>query len=123
MDINVVSEIPFPISNVFKAMRDHMPELAEYMPNVDNIDVESREESPDGRVHLVNRWNAAATEIPAVARPFVDQSDVYWLDHAVWDENTHACQWLHGKLCRLCALFTYLYESGGHCCSGVSLHA
>ena len=93
MDINVVSEIPFPISNVFKAMRDHMPELAEYMPNVDSIDVESREASSDGRVHLVNRWNAAATEIPAVARPFVDQSDVYWLDHAVWDENTHACQW------------------------------
>jgi hypothetical protein len=93
VEINVVSEIPFPIADVFKAMRDHMPELAKYMPNVDTINVESREDVGDGCVKLVNRWNAAATEIPAVARPFVNQSDVYWLDHAEWNEKSNACNW------------------------------
>ena len=93
MEINVVSEIPFSISSVFLAMRDHMPELAQYMPNVDSIVVESREDTSAGVVSLVNRWNAAATEVPAIARPFIDISNVYWLDHAQWDEPTNHCTW------------------------------
>ena len=76
MDINVVSEIPFPIGDVYLAMRDHMPELAEFMPNVASIDVESRDQESEGRVRLINRWNAAATEIPAIARPFIDPANV-----------------------------------------------
>ena len=93
MDIRVVSEIPFPIEAVFLAMRDHMPELAEYMPNVDSIEVTERHEPSDGVIKLVNRWNAAATEIPAVARPFIDASSVFWLDHATWKRDDNACDW------------------------------
>ena len=93
MEISVVSEIPFPIQDVFLAMRDHMPELAQYMPNVKSIEVTLRDELGGGVVHLVNRWNAAATEIPAVARPFVDPSSVYWIDHAKWNADDLACSW------------------------------
>ena len=93
MDINVVSDIPFPIQDVYLAMRDHMPELAEFMPNVASIEVESRDSSTEGRVQLVNRWNAAATEIPTIARPFIDPANVYWLDHAEWVDDEHAAHW------------------------------
>ena len=93
MEIKVVSEIPFPIQDVYTAMRDHMPELAEHMPNVDSIVVQEREDDGSGVVRLVNRWNAAATEIPAMARPFIDSSQVYWLDHATWSDGDYACQW------------------------------
>jgi hypothetical protein len=93
MEINVVSLIPFGIDATFEAMRDHMPELAAYMPNVDSIVVESRDAGDDEIVRLVNRWNAAATEIPAVARTFVDQSNVYWLDHAEWTTSSRSCNW------------------------------
>ena len=59
MDINVVTTIQFPKDKVFRAMRDQMPALAEFMPNIDTIVVESREDEHD-EVRLVNRWNAAA---------------------------------------------------------------
>ena len=92
MRINVVTEIPFPIESVFTAMRDHMPALAVFMPNVDSIVVQEREEN-GGEVALVNRWNGAATEIPTVARPFIDPGNVYWLDHARWLADGQTCNW------------------------------
>ena len=92
MDINVVTTIQFPKDEVFRAMRDQMPALAEFMPNIDTIVVESREDEQD-EVRLVNRWNAAATEIPVVARGFIDPSNVYWLDHARWSGDGSVCDW------------------------------
>tara|TARA_B100001250_G_scaffold375481_1_gene363081 strand:+ start:92 stop:622 length:531 start_codon:yes stop_codon:yes gene_type:complete len=93
MKINVVTLIPFPIESVFTAMRDHLPDLAQYMPNVKSIVVEERNEDADGNVSFVNRWNAASTEIPAVARPFIDSSEVFWLDHAEWLNDGATCNW------------------------------
>jgi hypothetical protein len=93
MEISVVTTIPYPLEQVFAAMRDHLPELAAYMPNVDSIVVESREELSEHRVQLVNRWNAAKTEIPPVARPFVDASRMFWTDYADWESDLHRCSW------------------------------
>ena len=92
MKLRVLTKIPYDLDAVFEAMRDQMPALAAYMPNVASIDVESREES-DGQVRLVNRWTGAATEIPTVARPFVKPDDIYWLDHATWDNEARLCRW------------------------------
>ena len=92
MKLRVVTRIPFELDAVFEAMRDQMPSLATYMPNVESIEVQSRDESGD-TVKLVNRWNGAATEIPAVARPFVKPDDIFWLDHAEWDNEARLCRW------------------------------
>ena len=93
MQINVVTQIPFPLADVFAATRDHMPELAEFMPNIDAITVESRVEHDDGSVELVNRWTSASTEIPTVARTLVDASSIYWLDRAHWKPGETRCTW------------------------------
>ncbi len=93
MKINVVTNIPFPLADVFAATRDHMPELAEFMPNIDSIKVESRIENEDGSVELVNRWSSASTEIPAAARSLIDASSIYWLDHAHWKPGETRCSW------------------------------
>ena len=71
MQLSVQSIIPFPIENVYKAMRDHLPELATYLPNIDSIEVKERKLEGDV-LHLVNQWNPANTEIPTVAQSFVD---------------------------------------------------
>ncbi len=92
MQINIVTIIPFPVESVFAAMRDHMPELVEFMPNIGSIEVAERREE-NGEVFLINRWNAADTEVPAVARPFIDPSDVYWFDHAHWLGDGRTCNW------------------------------
>ncbi|MEZ4463265.1 MAG: hypothetical protein R3F43_01780 [bacterium] len=73
MEIDVVSTLSHPRPAVFAAMRDQMVALAAYMPNIDQITVESRDDSTPGEVRLVNRWQAARSEVPAVA-PFVDPS-------------------------------------------------
>lgn len=93
MDINVVTTIPYPIDAVFGAMRDQLPALAEYMPNVARIEVEKRDDSKPGVVDLLNKWHTARTEIPAIARPFIDQSKMYWYDHATWIEAEKLCRW------------------------------
>ncbi len=93
MDISVVTTIPYPLELVYAAMRDHLPDLADYMPNVESIVVESREDVSETRVKLVNRWNAASTEIPTVARRFVDQSQMFWTDYADWEEDADRCNW------------------------------
>jgi hypothetical protein len=93
VQIKVVTTIPFPLADVFEATRDHMPDLASFMPNIDVIEVESREEHEDGSVSLVNRWTAAATEIPAMARTFVNPKDIFWLDRAHWKPGETRCTW------------------------------
>ena len=92
MDISIKSTIPFPINDVFAAMRDHMPELVPFMPNVQEIIVEERRQSGN-TLHLRNRWIPSQTEIPSVARPFIDAKRTYWIDHAQWKDNTNACSW------------------------------
>ena len=74
-------------------MRDQLPELSRYLPNIDAITVESREEPAPGEVKLLNRWKAASTEVPLVARKFVNPSTLYWLDHAHWFEAEWLCRW------------------------------
>ncbi|MCA9557912.1 MAG: hypothetical protein H6704_26125 [Myxococcales bacterium] len=93
MKIDVVTHCPFPLADVFEAMRDQLPALAEYMPNIASIEVKSREELDDGEVKLVNRWQAAQTEVPAAARPFVKPEQLYWLDHAHWMPGQMRCDW------------------------------
>lgn len=93
MDIDVVSSIPYPIDAVFTAMRDQLPALADYMPNVDRVEVLEQSEPEPGVMKLLNKWHTARTEIPAIARPFVDQSKMYWFDHATWIEAERLCRW------------------------------
>ena len=92
MDILVTSRIPFPIEAVFLAMRDHLPELAQYMPNVQSVEVLNREDRETGEIAILNKWNSS-TEIPKVVRSFVNADQKYWLDRAVWSEQKKAADW------------------------------
>jgi hypothetical protein len=91
MQINSVSRIHHPIEEVFRAYRDHMPELAAYVPDVKRIDVaQRREEGPVVRLH--NVWHADR-EIPAMARRFVTRDMLRWDDFAAWDSERLVCDW------------------------------
>jgi len=92
MKLSIRTEIPHAAEDCFAAMRDEMPALASYMPNVKRIDVVDRVEGEDS-IKLTNRWFAANTEIPTLARPFVDPDKVFWLDHATWLNGTFRCNW------------------------------
>lgn len=92
MEYSSTDLIEFPIEDVFAAHRDHLPDLAEFLPNVESIVVESRTEE-GGEIHLVNLWTGAKTEVPKLIRPFVKPEMLKWTDRASWDHETKTCRY------------------------------
>ena len=84
--------IPFPIEQVFHLVRDQLEELVPFLPNVNKIEAQSKEEEGEGKVRIVNRWHGKG-EIPKVARKLVSPDKLTWLDTAVWDDKERTCQW------------------------------
>jgi len=93
MEIAVDKSMPYPLEPVWTTMRDKLPELIPYLPNVERVEVRERTEPSPGEVHLVNFWKAAKTEVPKLARPFIDQSKLNWIDTAEWIDSTWTCRW------------------------------
>lgn len=85
--------IHFPRDLVFDVYREKLPELDAYLPNIESITVESRNVRDDGCIELVNLWQAAHKEVPAVLRPFVKPEMLKWRDHATWDGSGYVCHW------------------------------
>lgn len=91
MKIETDAVVPFPRPAVFRAYRDDLVRLVEYLPNVKSIEVESRSEEAD-RVELVNVWHAGG-DIPASIRRFISESMLSWHDYATWRESEWTCHW------------------------------
>jgi hypothetical protein len=91
--ISVVSTVPYPRDEVYVAMCEQLPALAEFMPNIDKVVCEDRQTPAEGIVDLVNRWHASASEVPAVARKFVKPEQMNWIDRAHWDKGAWRCDW------------------------------
>ena len=92
MEFSITDKIEYPIEQVFHAHRDCLEELVRYLPNVESIVVESRQEEDDV-IHLVNLWKAARTEVPRVVRPFIKPGMLKWLDRATWHQKELKCVW------------------------------
>ena len=91
MRIEADSVLPYSREAVFKAYRDDLPKVVEFLPNVRAIDVKSRRE--EGSItKLLNVWHGGG-DIPAAARAFLDEKALTWDDEASWDESTHECEW------------------------------
>lgn len=91
MDIKTDVTLSFPRALVFTTYRDHMAEIAAYLPNIRGIKQVSREERP-GEVHLVTEWSGGG-DVPSVARAFVSESMLKWTDHATWKEAAFVTTW------------------------------
>ncbi len=91
MELSADATLPFPRPVVFAAYRDRLRDLLEFLPNVRDIEVKSRQEEGT-RVRLLNVWRGGG-EIPAVARAFLSEAMLSWTDHAEWDESSWTCAW------------------------------
>jgi len=91
MQIHASSVIRHPLDRVYRAYRDELVDIAAFMPNIKEIKVLSREESP-GRVKLHNEW-AGKGDIPKVVQPIIKPEMVKWDDYADWDDANHQCHW------------------------------
>ncbi len=85
------STLPFPRDVVFRAYRDHLVELVEFLPNIRAIEQISREEE-GATTKLVNVWHGGG-EVPAAARMVLSESMLGWTDYAEWDADDFSCSW------------------------------
>lgn len=80
------------VQQVYLIIRDKMVELVPFMDNVSEIEVMQREERPRGP-KILNRWQADAGQVPAIARKFLRPEMLQWLDHADWVDAETLVHW------------------------------
>lgn len=83
MHIESTDRVARPASEVFPLVRDRLPELLPYLPDVERIERLSYQEQPGNRVAIVNRWTASTKPPAAVAR-FLPPDLLVWTDTATW---------------------------------------
>lgn len=91
MRIEADAVLKHPRSLVYRAYRDDLRTLVDYLPNVRSIDVVERRE--DGaKICLHNVWRGSA-ELPERLSKALETRFLTWDDRAVWDEATWSCEW------------------------------
>ncbi len=86
MQFEVIDQVPFALDDVFSTMRDKLPELIEYLPDVKSISCDEREELPGNKLKLVNRW-MLENRIPKALSKFIKPEQLGYIDHAQWDND------------------------------------
>ena len=92
MKIHVVSPLPWSREQVFTAYRDHLPDMVQYLPNIQKIEVAKRTEATPGVIALENHWYGRA-EIPKAAQSIIKPELLRWIDRATWYNDEWRCDW------------------------------
>jgi hypothetical protein len=85
--------IEYPVEDVFRAHRDALVELAKYLPSIESIEMQSREEDKSGNTRIVNLWTASRHEVPKLARGFIKPHMLKWIDRALWLAGDTRCEY------------------------------
>mgnify|MGYP001597702053 CR=1 FL=1 len=93
MEFTIEEIIAGPVDAVFTVMRDKLPDLVPFLPEVESIEVLERHDDGPGKVRFVNLWQGKADAAPKVVRPFVTASMLRWKDHAEWDDAARKVAW------------------------------
>ena len=91
MKIHSESLIAHPLDEVYKAYRDELPRIARFIPDIKEILVKSREETPEG-VKLHNLW-VADRELPKMIKGLVKPEMMQWDDYADWNDGETFVAW------------------------------
>ena len=92
MDFTCSDTVTHPAEVVHLLLRDDMTQILPYLPDVDGIEVLTREDEDRG-VRLVNLWRASEGAVPKVAKPFVKPEMLSWKDHALWLHGARKAEW------------------------------
>ena len=92
MDFKTLSIIKQPPKVVWQTMRDHFPDIARLVDEVESITVKSRDQITYGKMEVVNIWKAAP-QLPTVIEQYIKPEMLTWTDTAIWDEEKMVCNW------------------------------
>ena len=73
-------------------MRDHLPELAGSIANIDEVREIERRTDPDGAVCIINEW-CVRQQLPAALSAMLKVDKFSWLDRNRWDQSSGTCYW------------------------------
>lgn len=88
MFIESEDKLDRPADQVYPLVRDELPRLLPYLPDVEKITELSRERESETRLKVVNEWTAKA-KVPGMVAKFLPPDVFTWKDYATWkdDEN------------------------------------
>lgn len=109
MEFDNESRISHPASKVLETMIERMEAIVPFLPSVEAIRTESREDRPDGTIRIVRYWQGTADTAPSAVRPFLSKEMLGWIDTAIWTPAEHKVAWSHSTK------MSKLYD-----CSGVN---
>jgi len=77
-----------PADRVYPLVRDEMPLILPYLPDVEEIIRVSYARESDTRVRIVNTWRAK-NKIPAKVQRFLPPNLLTWTDRALWKDDEY----------------------------------
>ncbi|MBF0361361.1 MAG: hypothetical protein HQK49_10130 [Oligoflexia bacterium] len=82
-----------PMNEVYLLVRDNLPQIIPYLPNIDKVDVLKLEHSADGATtNILNQWHAKV-EVPDAVLKFINKSLFSWKDTAVWNNQKNLVEY------------------------------
>jgi len=94
MEVEHTDYIEAPVEQVYLLVRDQLPSLAAYLPNIKKIERLSLEDVEGSAFHrIVNRWYADV-DVPFLFRPFLPVDLFSWKDVAHWDDEAHSVSYV-----------------------------
>jgi hypothetical protein len=73
-------------------MRDHLPEFAEHIADIESIRQLERVIDVDNAVCVVNEWSIQRN-LPAALSTMLKTDRFAWIDRNRWDEASRTCSW------------------------------
>jgi hypothetical protein len=81
-----------PQQELWLNMRDHLPDFAERIADIESIHQVERSIESDGIIRIVNEWSVQQT-LPAALSTMLKIDKFRWTDRNQWNEATGTCSW------------------------------
>jgi hypothetical protein len=91
--ISVNDTVAYPRELVFTTFRDDLDKLDDYLPDIESITTQSRDDVDEDTTKVVRLWKARDEDIPTLASKFIKPEMLQWTDHATWHEDEWTCDW------------------------------
>lgn len=101
------AKVSHPPATILDLMTQRMHEIVPFLLNVEKIEMQERQDLPEGRIRIVSHWHATQKSIPAPMRPFFSTELISWIDDALWTPAEHKVDWT------MSTRFSKFFEANG----------
>lgn len=79
--------IPSNVEQVYTLVRDHISDIAKFLPSVEKIEQINSTETETGKHEKENHWYANI-QLPKLIAGYIPENLMRWKDFAYWDDNS-----------------------------------